>query len=119
MFGDRYVSHPTLSQHPAPLRRIRRALPAALFILALCACGKQGEGERCDVNNGSLDCEAGLICRILDTGSLCCPGDTSQPSVDACLSGNTDLPPDPEPPDAAASDQGGESPADGGGDSGT
>ena len=119
MFGDRYVSQPTSSRHQAPLGQIRRGLPAALFILALCACGKQGEGERCDVNNGRLDCEAGLVCRVLDTGfSLCCPGDLSQPSVDACLSGNAELPPDPEPPDASPAPSG-EPPADGGGDSGT
>ena len=118
MFGDRFVSHPTFSQRKAPLRQLRRGLSAALFILALlCACGKQGEGERCDVNNGSLDCEAGLTCRILDSGfSLCCP-DLSQPAVDACLSGNTDLPPDPEAPDAASAPV--QPPADGGGDSGT
>lgn len=117
MFGDRLVSYPTSSQRLAPLRRIRRGLSAALFILALlCACGKQGEGERCDVQNGSLDCEAGLTCRILDSGfSLCCP-DVTQRTVDACLSGNTELPPDPEPPDAAAEPQ---LPVDGGGDSGT
>jgi len=117
MFGDRLVGNPNSSQRKAPLRR---GLRAALLIFAvLCACGKQGEGERCDVNNGRLDCEAGLLCRILDSGfSLCCPEDLSQPAVDACLSGNAELPPDPAAPDAA-SEPVVESPADGGGDSGT
>jgi hypothetical protein len=60
------------------------------------ACSKQGEGERCDPNNGPLDCDTGLICRTADqlsiaTGqrgvALCCPPDDVAPSVNACSAG--------------------------------
>jgi hypothetical protein len=60
------------------------------------ACSKQGEGERCDPNSGSPDCETGLICRTADqlsiaTGqrgvALCCPPDDVVPSVNACSAG--------------------------------
>lgn len=68
-------------------------LRAALCAALACACSEQGEGERCDTNNFSLDCETGLICRsgeslnIEDEGrgvALCCPPDGVAPSVDAC-----------------------------------
>jgi len=74
--------------------------------LVLAACGKQAEGERCDINSGSLDCETGLVCRSADQLSiqgqglrgwaLCCPPDGVQPSVDACRAG-ADLPDDEDP----------------------
>jgi hypothetical protein len=82
--------------------------------LILTACGKQGEGARCDLNSGSLDCEAGLVCRSADqlsiTGrgwALCCPPDDVQPTVNACRAG-AELPDDMDPvtpptgPDASA-----------------
>jgi hypothetical protein len=83
----------------------------ALALLAT-ACSKQGEGERCDPNSGSLDCESGLICRSADQlniteqargVALCCPPVGVAPSVNACSAG-ADLPPDPNAstPDAAA-----------------
>lgn len=82
--------------------------------LVLTACGKQAEGERCDLNSGSNDCEAGLLCRNADqlsitTGrgwALCCPPDDVQPTVNACRAG-ADLPDDepvnplPTGPDAS------------------
>jgi hypothetical protein len=92
----------------------------ALALLAT-ACSKQGEGERCDPNSGSLDCESGLICRSADQLSitqtrgvaLCCPPDGVLPSVNACSAG-AELPDPPAPgpgtPDAAAP----AAPADGG-----
>lgn len=92
------------------------ALACALILLA---CSKQGEGERCDLNSGSLDCDVGLICRSADQLSLpgeqrgwalCCPPDEAQPQVDACRAGAelprdmpVTLPPDAPPaPDAGA-----------------
>jgi len=78
-------------------------------------CAKQGEGERCDLNNADQDCEPGLVCRgeaqlsIKGRGiALCCPIGTGS-TVDACRAG-TQLPPEPDagltpeppPPDAAA-----------------
>jgi hypothetical protein len=88
---------------------------AIAFALLATACSKQGEGERCDPNSGSLDCESGLICRSADQLSitqtrgvaLCCPPDGVPPSVSACSAG-AELPDDPGPapgpgtPDAAA-----------------
>jgi hypothetical protein len=81
-----------------PTQVIRAALCAAL----VCACSEQGEGERCDTNSGSLDCESGLVCRsreqlnieIEGEGrgvALCCPPDGVDPTVDACRA-NTPLP---------------------------
>jgi hypothetical protein len=95
----------------SPLYRFA-ALACALI---LTACGKQGEGERCDLNSGSLDCETGLVCRSADqlsiTGrgwALCCPPDDVQPTVNACRAG-AELPADDDPvtqpptgPDASA-----------------
>jgi hypothetical protein len=72
--------------------------------LVLSACGKQGEGERCDLNSGNLDCEVGLVCRSADqlsiqeeTGwALCCPPDNGAPTVAACQAG-AELPMDNDP----------------------
>jgi hypothetical protein len=77
------------------------------FALISTACGKQAEGERCDLNSGSLDCETGLICRSADqlsinTGrgwALCCPPDDVQPTVEACRAGAR-LPDEPDATDA-------------------
>lgn len=90
-------------------------LGALAFSLLVTACAKQGEGERCDPNSGSLDCESGLICRSADqlsiTGTrgvaLCCPPDDVPPTVNACSAGaalpmDTDPPANPGTPDAAA-----------------
>lgn len=84
----------------SPLYRFA-ALACALI---LTACGKQGEGERCDLNSGSYDCETGLVCRSADQlglqgvggWALCCPPDGVQPSVNACRAG-AELPRDDDP----------------------
>jgi hypothetical protein len=76
--------------------------------LILSACGKQGEGERCDLNSGSFDCEVGLVCRSADQiglqgqvgWALCCPPEDQQPTVNACRAG-AQLPPDEETPNPA------------------
>jgi hypothetical protein len=87
---------------------------ALLGVSLLFACSKQGEGERCDPNSGSLDCETGLICRtadqlnIVSTGvGLCCPPDGVPSTVGACQAGAV-LPPDQAPPanDAGSVDAG-------------
>ena len=78
-------------------------LCSLLCLALLAACSKQGEGERCDLNSGNLDCDTGLICRSAEqlsiTGgrgvALCCPQDGVEPSVDACRAG-ANLPPDPD-----------------------
>jgi hypothetical protein len=95
------------------LKRARAMLPTNVILVILCsalavACSKQAEGERCDTNNGSLDCDDGLICRSEAEGqlairgrgiALCCPPDDVAPSVDACRAGaqlpEEELPPAP------------------------
>jgi hypothetical protein len=92
------------------------ALLCLTFLAA--ACGKQSEGERCDLNSGNLDCDTGLICRSADQLSiadrsrgvaLCCPPDGVAPGVDACRAGAelpTELPPEQTPADAGGSTTG-------------
>jgi hypothetical protein len=95
---------------------VRSTFPHPLLRICACvalvwACGHQSEGERCDLNNGNLDCADGLECRSgaqLSSAfnskgiALCCPvGDVST-TVDACRAG-AQLPPDQNfvaPPDA-------------------
>jgi hypothetical protein len=81
------------------LSPLLRALLLSSWVLG---CSEQGEGERCDTNNGNYDCEPGLLCKSgaqLDVEgrgvALCCPPDEITPSVDACRAG-TQLPPDPD-----------------------
>lgn len=84
-----------------------RHLPllALTFSLLAAACGKQGEGERCDINNTGVDCEPGLTCRSADQlnieggrgVALCCPIDPTRPTVTACQAG-AELPPEDETP---------------------
>ena len=81
--------------------------PLRLFTLSclvlVAACSKQGEGERCDLNSGNLDCDTGLVCRSAEqlsiTGTrgvaLCCPQDGVEPSVNACRAG-ANLPDEPD-----------------------
>jgi hypothetical protein len=87
-----------------------------LSVALLVACAKQGQGERCDLNSGNLDCETGLVCRSAEqlsvTGgrgvALCCPPDDVEPSVNACRAG-AQLPDEmlPDRPGADAGDDGG------------
>ena len=96
----------------SPSRAVVRGAAACglLLCLAIAGCSKQGQGERCDQSNGSLDCEGDLIC----TGEaqlnlqgptrgvgLCCPPLADQNSVEACRAA-TPLPPES---DAGAVDE--------------
>jgi len=88
------------------LRQSRSPRAAAGFGLVLClalgwGCSKQGEGERCDTNNLSLDCDTGLVCKgeanlsIKGRGvALCCP--SSGPSSVAACQAVAVLPPEPD-----------------------
>jgi hypothetical protein len=85
---------------------------ALLCLTLLAACGKQGEGERCDLNSGNLDCDTGLVCRSGDllniSGSgvaLCCPPEGVTPSANSCRATGAVLPPD-NPPQTPAADAG-------------
>jgi hypothetical protein len=92
-----------ISLSPVSRRRHGAAGCGVLLCLALAwGCAKQAEGERCDQNNGDLDCDTGLVCRgkeqlsIVGTGAiaLCCPR-IGDPTVAACRAGAT-LPPEPD-----------------------
>jgi hypothetical protein len=93
---------------------------ALALVLIVTACSKQKEGERCDLNSGSPDCETGLICRSADQLSiqgrgvaLCCPPDDVAPTVNACRAG-ADLPDDEMPVEPAPSPDAGVPAGDGG-----
>ena len=77
-----------------------------LFVVAtVCAlfagCSDQGEGERCDPNNGNLDCQSGLNCikasdlavskGSADKWGLCCPANPQAATIDACFRKSTIL----------------------------
>jgi len=67
--------------------RLGFSLVATLALAAFAgACSNQGEGERCDKDNGNLDCQSGLICRRIGAAKydLCCPTADQTPSVPAC-----------------------------------
>lgn len=79
-----------------------------LLCLAIAACSKQRQGERCDPNNRDGDCESDLVCKgeallTLEGQTrgvgLCCPP-VANATVEACRAAQP-LPPDvdagPEP----------------------
>ena len=96
----------------------------ATFV-ALAACSNNGEGERCDFDNGNDDCQDGLVCvpataqgnRGAGYGTVnppynssdrCCPLDRTTASHPACVLGaSTGADAAPTPPtdagDAASS----------------
>src|ERR1700722_1622243 len=65
------------------------AVLASLTVLV--ACSNQGEGEFCDLSNGSNDCQSGLQCipapglsGDLTSRDRCCPIPPAQPTTSAC-----------------------------------
>jgi hypothetical protein len=98
------VCQRSLSASPTACRGRAAGLRALGLLMALLlgvGCAKQKEGERCDQNNGDLDCDTGLVCvgetQISITGrgvALCCPALTD-PTVDACRAG-INFPPEPD-----------------------
>lgn len=76
-------------------RKVRAALVVASVFAAIgieTACSNQGEGEVCNVANGSDDCETGqgLVCydaRQLNftTSDRCCPADRSKSTHPTCV----------------------------------
>lgn len=114
------------------LRRNRRTKTAATVTLALvagwialAACSNNGEGERCEVENNSDDCQDGLICLAASQVNLnynnsdrCCPVDRSKATHPACTLLQSPVAGDSAPPadtGPAATDSG----SDTGLDSGT
>ena len=65
------------------LRALRLASVLRFSLLALAgsllasACGAQGEGERCNADNGNDDCQEGLVCKtsreLESNADICCP----------------------------------------------
>ena len=66
--------------------RFQLWLSALVVSASLTGCSNQGEGERCDLGNGNLDCQSGLLCRQITSASysLCCPPTDQTPSAAAC-----------------------------------
>ena len=98
-------------------RRIRFVgiLMASLVggVVTLAACSNQGEGDRCQAENGNDDCQSGLVCLAATQKSFnggdgrlvnppynnsdrCCPADRSQATHPACA-----VPTNPTGTDAA------------------
>ncbi|HKQ69825.1 MAG TPA: hypothetical protein VJT73_10830 [Polyangiaceae bacterium] len=53
-------------------------IAGSLFVLSVLGCSAQGEGERCDQNNGNADCASGLQCSAIPSTNdyrVCCPPD--------------------------------------------
>jgi hypothetical protein len=61
------------------------------LLCALPSCGKQAEGQRCDVLAGDSDCEDNLVCTAKDTlgtlSDICCPPAGVAPTDLACAGG--------------------------------
>jgi hypothetical protein len=81
-----------------------RSILSVLFVIggfvASSACASQSEGERCDTNSGSDDCETGLVCTPASqlavgakqnnaTWGLCCPVDKTRQPVEACFAASS------------------------------
>ena len=106
----------------------------AVFFAALffAGCSKQGEGERCSIDNLNDDCAEGLVCgpRGTDRFYLCCPPDPRSaadpricgPSGSITEDGGVDTgtaetagdaaPDAPDAPDATDAKDGADAPAD-------
>jgi hypothetical protein len=60
---------------------LRTIALAALAALSLLGCPTQGEGERCNIENGNDDCAEGLLCKssrdLGGNADICCPDGAS------------------------------------------
>lgn len=80
----------------SPLHRRRHGrkgawigLGVVALALAIAACSKYGEGERCQSENGDDDCTSGLTCtpaaQLTNTTSdRCCPSNRSTATEQVC-----------------------------------
>jgi hypothetical protein len=69
------------------VRRRLAFLAWSPFLLMATNCTSQGEGERCNYEHGSLDCEEGLTCKQVFVNALhyiCCPVPPARVNVQAC-----------------------------------
>ncbi len=64
------------------------ALAALAGALGAHGCSNYGEGERCELENNSDDCQDGLLCKQLTgvNGGRCCPPDLATASPDSVCS---------------------------------
>jgi hypothetical protein len=62
---------------PPSSRGLLLALAVSFAAVASASCAKQGEGERCAVENGNEDCDTGLVCvngaELGQSSDVCCP----------------------------------------------
>src|SRR4051812_9040304 len=91
---------------------MNRAIAVHLFALAMgfaavvgpAGCSNQGEGQPCDTNNGSDDCDTGLVCtskaQLNRNTDLCCP--LGPATVASCNKGGAMTTPDGSTPDAGS-----------------
>jgi len=60
---------------------LRTIALASLAALSLLGCPTQGEGERCNIENGNDDCAEGLLCKssreLGGNADICCPDGAS------------------------------------------
>lgn len=73
------------------------------FIAIVAACSNQGEGERCEFENGNDDCKTdeGLVCyqanQLNADSDRCCPADRSRSTHPVCKT-TTDIETDAQTP---------------------
>jgi hypothetical protein len=98
-------------------RRALAFLAWSPLLAVVAGCASQSEGDRCDVHNGNVDCEQGLICKQI---GVCCPPEppyaapvcntTSSPTPDGgapsdgSTSGDRDSGADSSAPDGVSND---------------
>ncbi len=88
------------------MRRVARSILVGFSVVALCAafigaCSNQGEGDRCQGQNGNEDCADGLECSSQSSDGVCCPPDRSTSTSPACR-GNTGGPLDSSIPNESS-----------------
>ena len=98
-----------------PNRRTRRlriapaAITGAVLVagwIILAACSNNGEGERCQIQNFSDDCQDGLVClpkaqvasNEYNNADRCCPPDRAQATHEACKERRAGVTGDATPP---------------------
>lgn len=74
--------------------RMARTVPGLLILASfLVACPSQGEGQRCNADNGNEDCSEGLVCvSSRDLGGnadICCPPSGASESPECIPGGAT------------------------------
>lgn len=76
------------------------AVITTVMLAAAAACSNAGEGDRCEILNGSEDCQSGLVCTQVasQTSAVCCPPDRRTATALACTQNVTPITGDAAPP---------------------